>query len=87
MKAGKTEDECRCTVDNCDNGDVACDSYNNIDRDVDLLVDLKVQSYRFSLSWPRLLPDGTPQSANQEAIQYYSELLDKLKETGSLQHC
>ena len=45
-------------VTNCDTGDDACKSYENLERDIKLLVDLNVEMYRFSLSWPRLMPDG-----------------------------
>ena len=50
--------QCFCMVTNCDTGDDACKSYENLERDIKLLVDLNVEMYRFSLSWPRLMPDG-----------------------------
>ena len=75
----KTEDDCRCLVDECHNGDVACDSYNKIERDIELLDELNVQSYRFSLSWSRLLPSGTPDKPSQNGIDYYMKLIDGLK--------
>uniref|UniRef100_A0A3B5A634 Lactase n=1 Tax=Stegastes partitus TaxID=144197 RepID=A0A3B5A634_9TELE len=45
-------------VGNSDNGDIACDSYNKVDEDVEVLKKLKVSHYRFSVSWPRVLPDA-----------------------------
>ncbi|KAM6984955.1 LOW QUALITY PROTEIN: lactase/phlorizin hydrolase [Aplochiton taeniatus] len=61
-----------------DNGDIACDSYNKIEEDVALLKQLKVTHYRFSISWPRVLPDGTPKHINELGLDYYHRLLDAL---------
>ncbi|XP_077992282.1 lactase/phlorizin hydrolase-like, partial [Glandiceps talaboti] len=67
---------------NNQNGDVACDSYHKYEDDIELLVRLGVTQYRFSISWPRIMPDGTMNSLNQAGIDYYSTLLDKLIEAG-----
>ena len=48
----------RCKISNCETGDIACDSYHNIERDVQSAKDLNLQQYRFSLSWARILPTG-----------------------------
>uniref|UniRef100_A0A3P8NVG0 Lactase n=1 Tax=Astatotilapia calliptera TaxID=8154 RepID=A0A3P8NVG0_ASTCA len=63
---------------NDDNGDIACDSYNKIEEDVAILKQLKVSHYRFSLSWSRVLPDGTINNINEAGINYYQRLLDAL---------
>ncbi|XP_006818285.1 cytosolic beta-glucosidase-like [Saccoglossus kowalevskii] len=60
------------------NGDVACDSYHKIAEDIDILKDLGVTHYRFSLSWPRILPDGTVDNINNAGIDYYNRLIDAL---------
>ncbi|XP_077129154.1 lactase/phlorizin hydrolase-like [Ranitomeya variabilis] len=65
-------------INNDENGDVACDSYNQMDEDVELLKNLKVTHYRFSISWPRILPDGTLGNVNEAGINHYSKLIDML---------
>ncbi|XP_070832686.1 lactase/phlorizin hydrolase-like [Chaetodon trifascialis] len=64
---------------NGDNGDIACDSYNKINEDVEVLKKLKVTHYRFSVSWPRVLPDGTNNHINEAGLNYYHRLLDALE--------
>ncbi|CAH1269388.1 LCTL [Branchiostoma lanceolatum] len=59
-------------------GDVTCDSYNRYRDDVRILSELGVSHYRFSLSWPRLFPDGTRDSLNPEGVRYYNSLIDEL---------
>ena len=66
-------------VSNDDNGDRACDSYNRIDKDIEVLKKLKVTHYRFSISWTRVLPDGTNRHINEAGLNYYSRLLDALE--------
>ena len=61
--------------------DVACDSYHLVERDVEMLVELGVKSYRFSFAWPRIIPDGTG-DVNPEGIAYYKKLIALLKENG-----
>jgi len=62
-------------------GDIACDSYHRYEEDVALLKRLGVNSYRFSVAWPRIFPDGTG-AVNEAGIDYYMRLVDKLLENG-----
>uniref|UniRef100_A0A803T113 Lactase n=1 Tax=Anolis carolinensis TaxID=28377 RepID=A0A803T113_ANOCA len=55
-------------INNDENGDIACDSYHKIEEDVAMLKAIKVTHYRFSISWPRVLPDGTTELINEAAI-------------------
>ena len=61
--------------------DKACDSYHLAERDVEMLKELGVNSYRFSFSWSRILPDGTGK-VNEAGIAYYRKLIDLLKANG-----
>ncbi|KAJ8936595.1 hypothetical protein NQ314_012210 [Rhamnusium bicolor] len=65
-------------VDGRGNGDIACDSYHKYKEDVAILKDLGVNHYRFSLSWSRILPDGTINKINDAGVQYYKNLLKEL---------
>ncbi|MCI0543387.1 MAG: GH1 family beta-glucosidase [Actinobacteria bacterium] len=62
-------------------GDVACDHYNRLDEDLDLLADLGVGAYRFSIAWTRVLPDGTGE-VNPRGLAFYLRLVDGLVERG-----
>uniref|UniRef100_A0A3B5QN64 Lactase n=1 Tax=Xiphophorus maculatus TaxID=8083 RepID=A0A3B5QN64_XIPMA len=61
-----------------DTGDIACNSYNKMEDDIAALKKVKVSHYRFSVSWPRILPDGTTEYINQAGLNYYKKLLDSL---------
>uniref|UniRef100_A0A3B3XC26 Lactase n=1 Tax=Poecilia mexicana TaxID=48701 RepID=A0A3B3XC26_9TELE len=61
-----------------DTGDVACNSYNRMEDDIAALKKVKVSHYRFSISWPRILPDGTTKYINQAGLNYYKKLVDSL---------
>ncbi|WP_445153681.1 GH1 family beta-glucosidase [Arthrobacter sp. Hor0625] len=60
---------------------VACDHYNRADEDVRLMRELGIDSYRFSISWPRIQPDGTG-AFNPEGLDFYDRLIDRLLEAG-----
>ena len=65
------------TIKGATTGDVACDSYHRIDDDVALLTQLGLNSYRFSISWPRVQPDGRG-PVEQRGLDYYRRLIDAL---------
>ncbi|BCJ61524.1 GH1 family beta-glucosidase [Micromonospora endophytica] len=68
-------------IRNGDTGDVAADHYHRYAEDLDLMRDLGLRSYRFSISWPRIQPDGTG-AANQRGLDFYRRLVDGLHERG-----
>lgn len=60
-------------------GDSACDHYHRWKEDVALMARLGLKNYRFSISWPRLLPNGTlAGGVNEEGVVFYSWLIDEL---------
>jgi beta-glucosidase len=64
-------------VENGDSGEVACDHYHRYREDVALMKGLGLQAYRFSVSWPRVLPRGTGQP-NEKGLDFYDRLVDEL---------
>ncbi|MEU4543942.1 GH1 family beta-glucosidase [Nonomuraea dietziae] len=62
-------------------GDVACDHYHRWPEDLALMSDLGVNAYRFSLSWPRIQPEGAG-SVNPKGLDFYDRLVDGLCERG-----
>ena len=62
-------------------GDIACDHYHLMEQDLDLMQRLGIKNYRFSLSWPRLIPGGVGQS-NDKGIDFYNRLIDGLLKRG-----
>jgi beta-glucosidase len=64
-----------------DNGDVACDHYHRMPEDVQLIKSLGVDSYRFSVAWPRVQPGGRG-PANPAGLAFYDALVDELLTNG-----
>jgi beta-glucosidase len=64
-----------------DTGDVACDHYRRYPQDIELMRELGIGNYRFSISWPRVFPDGRNLPA-QKGIDFYDRLIDKLLNAG-----
>ncbi|MEM9064097.1 MAG: GH1 family beta-glucosidase [Planctomycetota bacterium] len=62
-------------------GDIACGSYDRPDEDAELIAKLGAAAYRLSISWPRVLPNGTG-TANVEGLDYYNRLIDALLARG-----
>ncbi len=63
------------------NGSVACDHYHRFEEDVKLMQEMGIKAYRFSISWPRIMPTGRD-TVNQAGVAFYSRLIDKLLEAG-----
>src|SRR5215212_5310943 len=64
-----------------DTGDVACDHYHRWPEDVALMRELGLGAYRFSIAWPRVLPDGTG-DVNTAGLDWYERLVDALLAAG-----
>jgi beta-glucosidase len=64
-------------IKNGDTADVACDHYHRYKEDIARMAEMGLNAYRFSLSWPRILPAGRGK-INPEGIQFYSNLIDEL---------
>lgn len=68
-------------VEDGTNGDVASDQYHHIEEDIALMKEISMNSYRFSLSWPRILPDGIGK-VNEKGLDFYDRMVDQLLESG-----
>ena len=62
-------------------GDVACDHYHRWRADLDLIAAMRIESYRFSISWPRVQPDGRG-ALNRRGVRFYRRLVEGLLERG-----
>ncbi|WP_432079078.1 GH1 family beta-glucosidase [Streptomyces sp. YPW6] len=68
-------------VEGGEHGDVACDHYHRMPEDVELIAGLGVDTYRFSLAWPRIQPGGRG-PANDKGLDFYKRLIDELRGRG-----
>ncbi len=62
-------------------GDIACNTYADYQTDIDIMSQLGLQTYRFSVSWPRVLPNGRG-LVNEAGLDYYDRLVDGLLDAG-----
>ena len=68
-----------CRVIDSSSGERACDHYNRYKEDIKLMQSLGIRNYRFSLSWPRVIPDGTGQ-ISEKGLDFYDRLVDCMLE-------
>ncbi len=68
-------------MSNGDTGDIACDHYHRLEEDLDLMAGLRLPAYRFSVSWPRVLPDPVGK-VNEVGLDFYQRLVDGLLQRG-----
>ncbi len=59
------------------NGDVACDFYDKYEKDIELMAELGVNAFRFSISWSRIMPSGRGK-VNRKGIDFYNKVIDLL---------
>jgi beta-glucosidase len=91
IEGGQIDGRCPCiwdtfaatpgNVKKADDGKTACDHYHLWPQDLDLIRDGGFDGYRFSLAWPRLIPEGTG-AINQAGIDFYDRLIDGMLERG-----
>jgi len=66
-------------IEDKSSGDVACDHYHKMEEDVKLMKELGLKAYRFSIAWPRILPNGKLSGGiNEKGIGFYNRLIDEL---------
>ncbi len=81
-KGWNTADErCKLRAANQADASVAADGYHHLEEDVALMRELGLTSYRFSICWSRIIPDGDG-TVNEEGVAYYLRLLELLNEAG-----
>lgn len=68
-------------IDTGETGDVACDHYHRYEEDVALMKELGFDVYRFSVAWPRVIPDGKG-AVNAAGLDFYDRLVDALLAAG-----
>lgn len=62
-------------------GDAACDQYHRYKEDVQIMKEMGMKAYRFSLSWARIMPEGTG-TVNEKGLKYYDNLINELLDNG-----
>ncbi|XP_072971813.1 beta-glucosidase 31-like isoform X2 [Typha angustifolia] len=77
IRAGKVADK--------SNADIAADQYHKYKEDVKIMHEMGLDAYRFSIAWPRLIPDGRG-AVNPKGLQYYNNLIDELVSYGIEPH-
>jgi beta-glucosidase len=81
--AGMADEACNADRSFCENADVACDHYHRFKEDVAMMREMGLKTYRLSISWPRLLADGTLDGGvSDKGVQFYNDLLDELLANG-----
>ncbi len=68
-------------ITNGHNGNTACDFYEQYSSDIALINELNIPNYRFSISWSRILPNGTG-DINFKGIDFYNKVIDLCLELG-----
>lgn len=68
-------------ITNGDSGEPACDHYHRYREDVALMKQIRLGAYRFSIAWPRILPEGTG-GVNEKGLDFYDRLVDELLGAG-----
>ncbi len=68
-------------VKNGDTGDIACDSYHRLEEDIAAMKTIGAKVHRFSVSWPRIQPEGAGKP-NGKGLDYYDRMVDSLLEAG-----
>ncbi|WP_411168912.1 GH1 family beta-glucosidase [Clostridium sp. MB05] len=63
------------------NGDIAIDHYHRYKEDIKLMAEMGLESYRFSISWPRIIPNGIGE-VNQKGIEFYNNIIDECLKYG-----
>ena len=63
------------------NGDIAIDHYHRYKEDIKLMAEMGLESYRFSISWPRILPNGVGE-INQKGIEFYNNIINECLKYG-----
>ncbi len=70
-----------CRINHGETADVACDHYHLFQEDIAMMKAIGLKSYRFSISWPRIMPEGTGH-VNKKGLEFYSRLVDELLAAG-----